>query len=48
MSFRDAVALAALPAIIEADGIEYATRVDEHAALAYAQADAMLKARESR
>lgn len=45
MSLRDAIAIAVLPAIIEADGIQYASNVTAHAVWAYEQADAMLAAR---
>lgn len=46
MTLRDAIAIAVLPAIIEADGIQYAANVTAHAIWAYEQADAMLAARE--
>lgn len=46
MSLRDWFAGQALRAIIEADGIQYASNVKAHATFAYEQADAMLAARE--
>ena len=48
MSLRDAIAIAVLPAIIEADGIQYASNVTARAVWAYEQADAMLAARETK
>lgn len=48
LTLRDWLAAQALPAIIAADGIQYAeSQCDVHAQIAYAQADAMLRARSS-
>lgn len=47
MSLRDWFAGQALVAFIAADGAQFFERVNDHAEDAYAQADAMLKARSS-
>lgn len=46
MPLRDYFAAKAMAAIILADGIPYVNNTTEHARLAYAQADAMIEARE--
>ncbi|HEU4986898.1 MAG TPA: Arc family DNA-binding protein [Rhizobiaceae bacterium] len=46
LALRDWFAGQALAAIIQADGIQFANRMTEHAQFAYAQADAMLAERE--
>lgn len=45
MSLRDYIAVRAMAAIIEVDGIQYASNTTAHAIFAYEQADAMLAAR---
>lgn len=46
ISKRDWFASTVLAAIIQTDGIQFALKMKEHAAFAYAQADAMLAARQ--
>lgn len=45
MTLRDYFAAKAMQAIIEADGVQYASATEVHAKWAYDQADAMIKAR---
>lgn len=42
---RDRIATMAMGVIMEADGIQFASRYKEHAEMAYAQADAMIAER---
>lgn len=47
MSLRDYFAARAMEALMQMDGIQFAYKYKEHAAEAYKQADAMIKAREA-
>ena len=48
MSLRDYIAIRALEALMQMNGIQFSSRHKEHATEAYKQADAMIEARAER